>query len=734
MIRHVLTALGLALALAACGGGSGGSDGSSSDAGSVSEGTAIGLDERVPASGLQIPTGTTGGKPLTAVELVPGLRLSTLTFVTHAGDGSNRLFVLQRSGVVTVINDVAGSPKATTFLDLTPSVNTNGEGGLLGLAFDPAFRSNGYFYVAYSMLDIATGARKLRISRFRVSAGNANTADAASERVVLDLDRSRSYHYGGWIGFAPDGALYISHGDGGNEQSVENNPQNRDSLFGKILRIRVNADGSYAIPSDNPFGTAVWAVGFRNPWRCSIDRANGNLWCGDVGNVLLEEVNRVERGANHGWPLFEGSLANPDLGGQHSAAFTLPIHQYDHSLGIAVVGGYVYRGTALPGMVGKYLYTDVASPNLWAIEFDSNGSLVSNTVVADNLNAIFSLGEDEAGEVYAVSQDGAIYRVAASALPDVPAAEMPTTLSATGLFTDLAQLTPAPGLIDYDVNSPLWSDGARKRRWFVLPGTETIGFAADGAWTFPVGTITVKHFELAQPGGGTRRVETRVMVHRPGGWVGHTYRWRDDQREADLLQAGATATYDTVDPASGAGMRVNWTFPSQSQCLSCHTQATGRVLGLNTLQFNRDHEYASTGRTGNQLLTLNHIGVFGQDIGELSQYGALPDPYSTNGPLESRAKSYLETNCSACHRPGSTAPVSIDLRYGTARADMKLFGVAADQPTTTGAVRIVAGNHAASDLWRRVAATDGNRMPVLGVSVPDQQALKLLADWIDSAR
>jgi uncharacterized repeat protein (TIGR03806 family) len=730
MIKHAFTALWLALTLAACGGGGGGNI---SNAGSTSAAAAVGLDQRVPASGLQIPTGATGGKPLTAVELVPGLRLSTLTFITHAGDGSNRLFAVQRDGIVTVISDIAGSPKTSTFLDLTSSVNTDGEGGLLGLAFDPGFRSNSYFYVAYSLLDSA-GARKLRVSRFRVSAGNANSADSASERVLLDLDRSRSYHYGGWIGFAPDGTLYISHGDGGNEQSVENNPQNRDSLFGKILRIRVNADGSYAIPSDNPFGTAVWAIGLRNPWRCSFDRANGDLWCGDVGANLLEEVNRVERGANHGWPLFEGSLANPDLGGQHSTAFTLPIYQYDHSLGIAVVGGYVYRGTALPGMAGKYLYTDVASPNLWAIELDSSGSLVSNTVVADNLNAIFSLGEDEVGELYAVAQDGAVYRIAVSALPDAPASEMPATLSATGLFTDLTLLTPAPGLIDYEVNSPLWSDGARKRRWFVLPGAETIGFDADGAWTFPVGTITVKHFELAQAGGGTRRVETRVMVHRPGGWVGHTYRWRDDQRDADLQLTAATATYDTIDPTTGTGVRVNWTFPSQSQCLSCHTQATGRVLGLNTLQFNRDHEYASTGRTGNQLLTLDHIGVFGQDIGDLSQYGALPDPYGTSGSLDSRAKSYLETNCSVCHRPGSTAPVSIDLRYGKALADMKLVGVAADQPTTAGAVRVVAGNHAASDLWRRVAATDGNRMPVLGVSVPDQEALKLLADWIDSVQ
>lgn len=213
-----------------------------------------------------------------------------------------------------------------------------------------------------------------------------------------------------------------------------------------------------------------------------------------------------------------------------------------------MVGGYVYRGSAPPQMAGRYLYTDVASANLWALAVDGNANVTSNTIVADNLVDTFSLGEDEAGELYAASQEGTIYRFVLSDAADKAVAAMPGTLSATGLFTDLAQLRPAPDLIDYDVNSPLWSDGARKRRWFVLPDTETLRFSADGAWGFPQGTITVKHFELLQAGGAVRRLETRVMVNRPEGWIGYTYRWRDDQRDADLLLDGASASYDTVNP------------------------------------------------------------------------------------------------------------------------------------------------------------------------------------------
>jgi uncharacterized repeat protein (TIGR03806 family) len=710
-----------ALVLSGCG-GSGGGSGGATDGGSD-----YGLDERVTVSGLQIPTGVAGGTQLKVSNAFPNLGFNTPTFITHAGDGSNRLFVTGRFGGILVFSNDRSTTQATTFLDLTPLVDGgSGESGLLGMAFDPGFKTNGYFYVSYVT---KTTPRKLRIARYRVSSGNANVADANSALGVLDVDHPSASHFGGWIGFGPDGLLYISTGDGENPSA----PQSTAALLGKVLRIRVNANGSVTIPSDNPFGNAVWAFGFRNPWRCSFDRGgNRDLFCGDVGQSDREEVNRVKKGKNYGWPVYEGSRSYENPSNLPFANFEPAVHEYDHTVGMVVIGGYVYRGSAMPEMVGRYLYTDAATPNLWAIAFDGNGSLVSNTLVANELRQVQAFGEDEAGELYGASAFGLVQRFETSATAG--SASMPATLSATGIFTDLASLATSAGVIDYEVNSPFWSDGASKRRWLALPGAETIGFSATEAWSFPVGTVAVKHFELPRVGGGTTRVETRVLVHRPDGWVGYTYRWRGDQADADLLVNGAVAAYDTVDPANGNAVRVNWTFPSQAQCLGCHTQASGRVLGINTLQLNRNHSFNSSGRADNLLRTFNHIGLFSQDIGVASQYTAMPDPKSGSAPVDQRARAYLESNCAQCHRPGGPTPVTIDLRYGTALGDVNLVSVSATAPTTPGALRIAPGNHGASDLWKRIAANGATRMPPLGSNLIDQQASDLLSGWIDGLR
>jgi uncharacterized repeat protein (TIGR03806 family) len=685
-----------------------------------------GLDAREAATGVNIPTGPEGGTQLTAFDAFPGLTFPASTFITHAGDGSDRLFVLQRGGTISVITDRATSPRVVTFLDITSRVDAqNGEGSLLGMAFDPDFSSNGYFYVSYPTL--VDGPRKVRVSRFQVSRTDPNVADPASERVALEIDHPNAIHFGGWIGFGPDGALYITHGDGENNAAV----QDTSSLFGKVLRVRMEADGSASIPSDNPFGNAVWAYGFRNPWRCSFDRANANLWCGDVGEGAREEINLVTREADYGWPLYEGSLPSGDNpNSPASVNLVPPVYEYDHSIGVAVIGGFVYRGSALPGLVGLYLYADLSTPNLWGIKTDDQNKFISNAVLANNLGTTYSLGEDEGGEIYAASEEGTIYGFRPTD-PMGTTAQMPGTLSATGLFSDLARLKAAPGVIDYETNSPLWSDGAQKRRWIVLPGSEKIDFSPS-EWRFPIGTITIKHFELPSAGGGMKRLETRVMVNRPGGWVGYTYRWREDQSDADLLLTGADATINTVDPETGAAIQVNWRFPSQAQCMNCHTQAAGRVLGLNTLQLNGDHTYERTGRSDNQLRALNHVGLFTYDIGAASMFDAMPDPTDLKAPIESRAKAYLDTNCSACHRPGGPTPVNMDLRYGTRLGEMNIVGVAATRPTTPGALRVARGNHATSDLWTRAASPDNTiRMPTLGTTQVDKQAIKLLADWID---
>ncbi|MET0540696.1 MAG: PQQ-dependent sugar dehydrogenase [Variovorax sp.] len=700
----------VAAALAGCGGGGGSSDGGGGGDQS------FGLDSRQTPAAVQIPTGPGASTGLRAVNAGLGNQFGTTT-LTHAGDGSNRLFLTWGEGVIRVITNRDTTPQTSDFLDISDRVDSStGEGGLLGLAFDPAFRTNGYFYVYYVHCPRAScpndGQLTVRISRFRDSSRGANSASPASETILREITHPARSHYAGWLGFGPDGMLYISRGDAEDRST----PQDPNKLFGKILRVRVNNSANrLEVPSDNPsFGGSapneVWALGFRNPFRCSFDRGTGDLWCGDVGQSDREEVNRVRKGGNYGWPVYEGELSTLNPNNRPYTDFDPPVYMYDHGAGVAVIGGYVYRGQALPGLVGRYVFGDYVSSNVWAIGADGSGGVAA---VMPNALTIQAIGEDEAGELYATPPSGPIVRFEADGATTAET-PMPSTLSATGLFTDTSALTPASGLIDYTVNAPFWSNGAQKQRWFRLPGTQTIGFSANGNWTFPVGTITVKHFEL----NGTR-VETRVMVHRSDGWRGYTYRWRSDGQDADLVgDGGASATV--------AGQ--TWNFPSRGQCLQCHTAVTGRALGLNTRQFNGNHTSAATGRSDNQLRTLNHIGIFGSDIGAASQYGAVPNPTDASASIESRAKAYLDTNCSICHQPGGPTPVDMDLRYATSLSDMNIVGVATSQSAGT---RIAAGNPGSSDLWQRVQSSDANRrMPPLGVQVVDQEAVQLLSTWI----
>jgi uncharacterized repeat protein (TIGR03806 family) len=371
-------------------------------------------------------------------------------------------------------------------------------------------------------------------------------------------------------------------------------------------------------------------------------------------------------------------------------------------------------------MSGRYLYVDFVRPYLYAMQTDGSDNFVAPRIVADNIDTnVQTLGEDQAGEVYAAAYAGTIYRFEATT--GTPSGDpMPTTLSATGLFSDTAALVAAPGVIDYSVNAPFWSNGASKRRWFVLPEGQTIGFSANGNWNFPVGTITVKHFDL-----GTTKVETRVMVHSSEGWRGYSYRWRPDGQDADLVAEGGD---------SGSYAAQVWNFPSRGQCLQCHTSITGRALGLNTRQFNGSHSYAATGRSDNQLRTLNYIGVFSSDIGEAGQYAAMPNPTDATASLEARARSWLDTNCSMCHQPNGSTPISdMDLRYTTSLAGMNIVGT--DAAATSGVKRIAPGDPAGSDLWQRMQSTEpSRRMPPVGVQLIDQEAVELLSGWITSVQ
>lgn len=329
--------------------------------------------------------------------------------VTHAGDGSGRRFVLDQSGMIHVFRP--GSVAGKLFLDLRAGTSPWGkynEEGLLGLAFHPNFEANGQFFVTYSL----KGEKRVEhLARFTVSGDDPDRADPTSEELVLAVDQPFSNHNGGSIAFGPDGFLYWGLGDGGSRDDPFGNGQKLDTLLGKILRIDVDrrADGkAYAIPADNPFvGVAgargeIFASGFRNPWQIAFDSATGALWAADVGQDLWEEVDIVTKGGNYGWSLREGTqpFGNRPAG---DARLIDPVWEYDHQIGKSVTGGFVYRGQAIPELVGAYLYGDYVSGRLWALARDPATGRATNLAIPWSGLPIFGFGTDAEGEAYVLT-------------------------------------------------------------------------------------------------------------------------------------------------------------------------------------------------------------------------------------------------------------------------------------------------------------------------------------------
>ena len=344
------------------------------------------------------------------------------TAVVNAGDGSGRLFVTQKTGLARIVQD--GAVLDTPFLDLTDTVSTDSERGLLGLAFHPEYAENGRLFVNYTRGDGATV-----IAEFAVS-DDANVADAASEKVVLTVPQPFANHNGGDLAFGPDGYLYIGMGDGGAGGDPENNGQDPATLLGAMLRIDVDSGEPYGVPQSNPFvgegGAApeVWAYGLRNPWRFSFDRETGDLWIADVGQNAFEEVNLQSAdsagGENYGWNITEGEScfneanARAPLESCDEEGLTGPVLTYPHSEGRSITGGYVYRGAAIPALVGHYVYGDFVSGTLWGAAAQAGGGYASTELAQSGFNVV-AFGEDETGELYVADFGGTVYRLVSDA-------------------------------------------------------------------------------------------------------------------------------------------------------------------------------------------------------------------------------------------------------------------------------------------------------------------------------
>lgn len=341
---------------------------------------------------------------------------SSPLLLTHAGDGSGRLFVVEQGGTIRIIHQ--GQVLPTPFLDIHDRVLAGGERGLLGLAFAPDYADSGRFFVSYTALvNNVTTSRLSRFTRLGPDQGDAN-----SEVILLSAAQPANNHNGGHIAFGPDGYLYIALGDGGASNDFYRQSQDLSTLLGALLRVDVAGSG-LNIPADNPFigvvgaQDEIWALGLRNPWRFSFDRNNGDLWIGDVGQGAREEINRQlassDGGENYGWPCREGTIAtpNPPAGVTCDGTLTEPLLDYSLSGSQSVTGGYRYRG-AIPGLQGVYIFGDYVSGQIWFATAPDWNPMEWQ----DSDYFISSFGEDEAGEVYLVDHGGAVYQFYSAAV------------------------------------------------------------------------------------------------------------------------------------------------------------------------------------------------------------------------------------------------------------------------------------------------------------------------------
>lgn len=715
----------------------------------------FGLEKRVPWTTSKIK-GTPDPLPPYLTEVAfPKLKFDEpLTFAIAAG--SDRIFIAQRKGKIFSFVNERQTDKADLVIDIGRTV--------YGLAFHPKFQENGYFYVSNITEEAPDQWAKTeagsRISRFKMLPGNPPTADMKSEHLILQWPSGG--HNGGALKFGPDGYLYLSTGDGSGIADEWQTGQDLGDLLGAILRIDVDHPENgkpYGIPKDNPFidtpsaRPEIWAYGLRQAWKFSFDRKTGDLWAGEIGQDIWEAIHLIRRGGNYGWSVQESNHPFRPERKRGPSPIIPPIVEHHHVDFRSITGGFVYHGKRFPELEGAYIYGDYDTGRIWALRY--NGKKVTeHRELADTVYRIVEWGEDQAGELYAVDHIGGQLHRIVLAPPAAATAPFPRKLSETGLFASTKDHQPAPGVIPYSVNSQLWADNATKQRFLALPGNTQLEFdeityplipGSPHGWRFPDSSVAVKTFSLEMEKGNpqsSKRLETRILhlEQVPGTqevgdqvWRGYTYIWNEDQSDAELApKEGVDRTFTIVDKSAPGGRRQQtWHFPSRAECTLCHTMPAKFILGIKTVQMNRDHDY--NGVVANQLATWQHIGLFKDPLPQspdtLPRLTEYADPKAS---LNDRARAYLHSNCAHCHMKWGGGNADFQLLADLPLADTGTVGVPPGQGTfgLDHPAIIVPGHPERSMIHYRMKLLGLGRMPHIASKIVDEPAVKLIHDWI----
>ena len=714
-----------------------------------------GIDKRVPWTSSRVVGSPDPPSPYMAVRAFPHLEFEVPTVITRA-PGTKRLFVATNNGRIVSFEDKRDAREVEVMLEL-PAATDPRNGATLyrqihGLEFHPDFERNRLVFLY--IRDRFPPPVFSKVTRFETYPDDPYKIDPSTETIVLSFPSVG--HSGGSMKFGPDGYLYIGTGDGYGQGDIFQTGQDTSDLLASILRIDVDTNHPvrpYSIPPDNPFidtpraRPEIWAFGFRQPWKLSFDRNNGDLWVGEVGQNSWESIFLVKRGGNYGWSVKEGFQWFRPKRPRGPAPLSPPVVAHSHGEARSMTGGFVYYGSRLEDLYGAYIYADWETGKIWALRYDRGAEKVTWREELDDTSLdIAAFGETHAGELYMLThRTGRIYEL--SRRPPLPEDRKPPPfpgmLSETGLFESTRDHRPAPGVIPYSVNAPLWSDGSYKDRFIALPGERRIRFDQRGRWLFPEGAVLVKTFSIDTEEGNSasrRRLETRLLTLQsaPTGreqWAGYTYIWNDEQTDAKLLGKDLLKeTYTIRDASAPGGTRdKTWYYPSRTDCMICHNEKARFVLGVNIEQLNREHRYS--GGTDNQLRTLRHIGLFETPLPDRpSRLPRLIDPANESYTVDKRVRSYLHANCAHCHQRGGGGNSDIQLLHDIPLGETFMVNHS-PQHGDMGRARsmiLAPGDAEHSVLLTRMMTREEGGMPHIGTLEVDRHAVQLIREWINS--